>query len=242
MPTYRWAARSTTPSDWRWTAAAIANFVVAGDGTYPDPAYVHADAGDYGPTGTEYTPELSALVNWTIIVPPSAIDAGRVQQICEALIYLLATADAAGAFARTLGTDRAYTTDLTLEAPVGTLSVLAVPAFTHRRRTSNGTWRRDVVVEILVRTHLDADAEVDQATTDAGMYLIEQIDDYLAHPDHQTLTLPDGVLAIYVEPTDMRAEADIRSDAGAMWMREHLTHLRQVTGLVRVAYYLDVSY
>jgi len=200
---YRWKKRSTTPGDWRWTAAAVSQLAI--------------------PTTT------------------TAV-AGRVQQICDALVSLLATADTAGAFARTLGTDRAYTTDLALAVPVGTLSVLAVPAFTHRRRTSNGTWRRDVVVEILVRTHLDADADVDQVTTDAGMHLIEQIDDYLAHPDHQELTLPDGELAIYVEPTDMRAEADIRADAGAMWMREHLTHLRQVTGLVRVAYYLDVSY
>jgi len=200
---YRWEARSTTPGDWRWIAAAIAQLAF---------------------------PTTSTAV------------AGRVQQICDALVSLLATADTAGAFARTLGTDRAYTTSLTLQAPVGTLSVLAVPAFTQRRRTSNGTWRRDVVVEILIRTHLDADADIDQATTDAGMYLIEQIDDYLAHPDHQTLTLPDGELAIYVEPTDMRADADIRADAGAMWMRDHLQNLRQVTGLVRVAYYLDVAY
>lgn len=203
MTTYRWAARSTTPGDWRWTAAAVAQLAF---------------------------PTTSSAV------------AGRVQQICDALVSLLATADTAGAFAQTLGTARAYTTNLTLEAPVGTLDVLAVPAFTQRRRTSNGTYRRDVVVEILVRTHLDADATIDQATTDAGMYLIEQIDDYLADPDHGTLTLPDGVLAIYVEPTDMRAETDVRADAGAMWLKDHLVNLRQVTGLVRVAYCVDVSY
>lgn len=203
MSYYRWEARSTTPGDWRWKAASVAQLAF---------------------------PTTTAAV------------AGRVQQICDALVSLLAIADTAGAFARTLGTDRAYTTDLTLQAPVGTLNVLAVPAFTQRRRTSNGTYRRDVVVEILIRTHLDADSDIDQATTDAGMYLIEQIDDYLADPDNGTLTLPDGVLAIYVEPTDMRAEADVRADAGAMWMREHLTHLRQVTGLVRVAYHVDVAY
>jgi len=38
--------------------------------TYPDEAYVHADAGDYGPTGTEYTPALSALANWYEIAVP----------------------------------------------------------------------------------------------------------------------------------------------------------------------------
>ena len=167
---------------------------------------------------------------------------GRVQQICEALATALDAADTAGAFASTLGTEWAYTTQLGLEVPVGTLSVLAVPALTTRRRNSNGTWRRDVVVEILVRTHLTADATVDQAITDAGLYLVEQIDDYLADPDNQTLTLSSGEEAYYVEPTDQRAEADIRADAGVFWMRDHLLDLRQVTGLVRVAYYVDLPY
>ena len=34
---------------------------------YPPVAYVHSDAGTYGPTGVEYTPGLSALANWTLI-------------------------------------------------------------------------------------------------------------------------------------------------------------------------------
>lgn len=36
-------------------------------GTYPAAAYVHSDAGAYGPTGVEYTPSLSALANWCLV-------------------------------------------------------------------------------------------------------------------------------------------------------------------------------
>lgn len=172
----------------------------------------------------------------------SGLNKGRVQQICEALVDLLAAADVAGAFAETLAATRAYTAHLDLEAAVDSLNVLIVPAFTTRKRTSNGTWRRDVVVEILVRQHLTSDATVDEATTDAGLYLVEQIDDYLADPDHQELTLPDGVIAEYVEPIDQRAENEIRAEAGVGWIRDHLLDMRQITGLVRVAYCIDVPY
>lgn len=172
----------------------------------------------------------------------SGTNKGRVQQICEALVDLLAAADVAGAFAETLAAARAYTAHLDLETPVDGLSVLVVPAFTTRRRTSNGTWRRDVVVEILVREHLTADASADRASTDAGLYLVEQIDDYLADPDHQQLTLPDGVIAEYVEPTDARAESEIKAEAGVGWIRDHLLDMRQITGLVRLAYCIDVPY
>jgi hypothetical protein len=45
-------------------------------GTYPNAAYVHSDAGTYGPNGTEYTPALSALTNWTL--KSSVVDASYV--------------------------------------------------------------------------------------------------------------------------------------------------------------------
>jgi hypothetical protein len=175
-------------------------------------------------------------------VKRSGANAGRVQQICEALVDVLDAADTAGAFASTLAAERAYTAHLDLETPVDGLSVLVVPAITTRHRTSNGTWRRDVVIEILVRQHLNVDATIDQASTDAGLYLVEQIDDYLADPDHHELILPDGVIAEYVEPGDERAEAEIRADSGVGWIRDHLLDMRQITGLVRVAYHLDVAY
>jgi hypothetical protein len=53
-----------------------------GGGTYPAAAYVHSDAGAYGPTGTEYTPALSAMANWCLIAgiawpPLDEVDGGR---------------------------------------------------------------------------------------------------------------------------------------------------------------------
>jgi hypothetical protein len=99
-----------------------------------------------------------------------------------------------------------------------------------------------VVVEILVRNHLTTDATNDTATTDARVYLLEQIVNYLADPDNHDLTLPDGELASYIEPTDARADNDIRSGMGLLWIREHLQEMRQVTSIVRVAYGIDVSY
>jgi hypothetical protein len=39
-------------------------FSVVESGTYPGLAYIHADAGNYGPNGNDYTPALSALANW----------------------------------------------------------------------------------------------------------------------------------------------------------------------------------
>jgi len=122
------------------------------------------------------------------------------------------------------------------------LDVLVVPAMTTRTRTARGTYRRDVVIEILLRQHLTNDALVAAATTDAKVYLLEQIDDYLADPDNHDLTLPDGTLASYVEPTDNRAASDIRDGMGLLWLREHLESMRQVTSVVRVAYAIDVSY
>lgn len=178
----------------------------------------------------------------TFSVTDSTLASGRVQQISDALVAELAAADLAGAFAETLAATRTYTTDLSLTVPVGTLSVSVVPSHTIRRRTSNGTWRRDVVLEILVRAHLTSDAVADDTTTDARMYLAEQIDDYLANPDHHGLTLPDGVVAWYVEPDDNRADMMVRADAGVIWLRDHLLTLRQITALIRVTYATDTEY
>jgi hypothetical protein len=35
-------------------------------GVYPSAAYVHADAGEYGPNGDDFTPLLSALADWAL--------------------------------------------------------------------------------------------------------------------------------------------------------------------------------
>jgi hypothetical protein len=179
---------------------------------------------------------------YTISVTDTTTASGIVQQVCTALVSALATADLAGAFAETLSAARTYTTDLDLPTPVGTLSALVIPAFTTRIRTSNGTYRRDVVTEILIRSHLTSTATADDTTTDAKLYLAEQIDDYLANPTYEALALAGGLTAYYVEPIDERAEGEVRKDMGVVWMREHLDELRQITAMVRVAYAIDVAY
>ena len=166
---------------------------------------------------------------------------GRVKQICQAVADLLATADVAGVFTESLGAARAYMTAAEVE-DLSSIDVLVVPSHSSRKRTSNGTYRRDVVVEILVRKRFTEDVGDDLTNADATVSLIEEIDDYLADPENHDLTLPDGVLAVYVEPGDKRADSEITNGLGAYWHWEHVTTLRQVTGTVRVAYHTDEDY
>ena len=167
---------------------------------------------------------------------------GRVQQICEALVTLLDAADTAEEFYETLGVTRVYTT-LTGLTNVGDSVVAHVaPLMTKRARNSNGTYGRYVVIDILVRIHLSNDADADRTTMDNRAYLLEQIDNYLAAEANCDLTLPDNAIAEYVEPTDNRADSDIREGLGVLWDADDLLDKRQVTGLVRVAYWVDESY
>ena len=165
----------------------------------------------------------------------------RVQEICQAVVDLLDAADQAEVFTEPLGAVRTYMTVAEIE-DFSTVNVLVAPSHSSRKRTSNGTYRRDVVVEILVRKRFSEDVDDDLTNADATVSLIEEIDDYLAHPDHQDLMLPDGVLAVYVEPGDKRADSEITNGLGAYWHWEHITTLRQVTGTVRVAYHTDEDY
>ena len=165
----------------------------------------------------------------------------RVKDICQAIVNLLAAADKQKELSQPLGATRAYMTMAEVE-DLAALDVLVVPSHASRKRTSNGTYRRDVVVEILVRKRLTEDVDDDLTNADATVSLIEEIDDYLAHPDHQELQMPDGELAVYVEPGDKRADGEITKGLGAYWHWEHVTTLRQVTGVVRVAYHTDEAY
>ncbi len=170
------------------------------------------------------------------------VKAGRVQQICEALVLLLDTADKANAFLETINAKRVYTT-LTGLADVGdSVVTLVAPQMTKRVRNSNGTYARYVVVDILVRVHLTNDVTLDKATMDNRAWLLERIDNYLAAEENADLTLPNSVLAEYVEPTDERADLDIRDGLGVLWDSHDLDEKRQVTGLVRVAYWVDEDY
>ena len=168
--------------------------------------------------------------------------AGRVQQVCEALVLLLDVADAADEFYETIGAQRAYTTLIGLADVGDSIVCLVAPQMTKRARNSNKTYGRYVVVDILVRVHLTNVAADDILTMDNRAYLLERIDDYLAAEANSDLTLPNSVIAEYVEPTDERADSDIRDGLGILWDSSDLLEKRQVTGLVRVAYWIDEGY
>jgi len=167
----------------------------------------------------------------------------RVQQVCEALITALDAADHEGvSYVDIIGATRTYSTLADITDIGDSVVAVVAPQFTKRVRTSNGTYARYVVVDILVRIHLTNDASEDMATMDQRVYLLEEIDNHLADPDFHDLALPDGAIAEYVEPTDSRADADIRDGLGVMWDSDMLDTDRQVTGLVRVAYRVDEDY
>ena len=231
-------------------SGTMANFTSTGDitsdayrGDGDAGTFVVPDEGDvrdgttYGADGTEYEGTLS-VPDYTSVTE----DAGRAQQICEALVALLDAADVAEAFYETIGATRVYTTLSDLSDVGDSVVAVVAPQMTKRARNSTGTYGRYVVVDILVRIHLTNDASADRTTMDNRAYLLEQIDDYLAAEANSDLTLPDSAIAEYIEPTDNRADADIREGLGVLWDAEDLLEKRQVTGLVRVAYWVDESY
>jgi len=231
-------------------SGTMANFTPVGDitsdayrgdgdaGTFTVPSVGDVrDGTTYGAGGTEY--------EGTLFVPDFTsvtASAGRVQQICEALIVLLDAADVAEAFYETIGATRVYTTLSDLSEVGGSVVAVVAPQMTKRARNTNGTYGRYVVIDILVRIHLTNDATADRTTMDNRAYLLEQIDNYLAAETNCDLTLPSDVKAGYVEPTDKWADSDITNGLGVLWDSEDLLDKRQVTGLVRVAYWVDESY
>ena len=207
-------------------------------GTFVVPAESDVRYGTgYGDAGTEYTGTL-AVPDYSSVTA----GAGRVQQICEALVALLAAADLAEAFYETIGATRVYTTLSDLSEVGDSVVAVVAPQMTKRVRNANKSYGRYVVIDILVCIHLTSDASVDRTTMDNRAYLLEQIDNYLAAEANCDLTLPGPTIAEYVEPTDQRADADIREGLGVLWDRDDLLDKRQVTGLVRVAYWVDESY
>ena len=168
--------------------------------------------------------------------------ASRVQQICEALVLLLDVADAANEFLETIGAKRVYATLTGLHEVGDSVVTLVAPQMMKRARNSNGTYGRYVVIDILVRVHLTSDVRDDLPTMDNRVYLAELIDNYLAAEANSDLTLPNSVIAEYVEPTDNRADPDIRDGLGVLWDSEDLREKRQQTVLVRVAYWVDEEY
>ena len=170
------------------------------------------------------------------------VQAGRVQQICEALVLLLDVADAADEFLEPINAKRVYTTLTGLQEVGEDVVTMVAPMMTKRVRNSNGTYARFVVVDILVRVHLTSDVTQDLATMDNRVYLAELIDNYLAAEANADLTLTGGVTAEYIEPTDKTVDSDIKEGLGVLWDSGDLVEKRQQTVLVRVAYWVDEDY
>jgi hypothetical protein len=214
------------------------NYVGGEAGTFvvPGEADVRVSTG-YGAAGTEFTGTL-AVPDYSSVTE----SAGRVQQICEALVALLDAADLAEAFYEVIGATRVYTTLSDLSDVGSSVVAVVAPQMTKRARNSNGTYGRYVVIDILVRIHLTNDITADRTTMDNRAYLLEQIDTYLAAAANSDLTLADNAIAEYVEPTDKRADSDITDGLGVLWDASDLDDKRQVTGLVRAAYWVDEDY
>lgn len=218
--------------------AGVAVGVSPAVGTFAVPSESDVrDGTGYGAAGTEFEGTLS-VPDYSSVTS----SAGRAQQICEALVALLAAADGAEAFYETIGATRVYTTLSNLTDVGDSVVAVLAPQMTKRARNSNGTYGRYVVVDILVRIHLTNDATADRTTMDNRAFLLEQIDNYLAAEANSDLTLADDDTAEYIEPTDERADSDIRGSLGVLWDSDDLLEKRQVTGLVRVAYWVDEDY
>jgi len=166
---------------------------------------------------------------------------GRVQQICEALVTLLDAADDAEVFSETLNATRLPSQARELSDVGESIDVVVASQITRRDRISNGSYGRYVVVDILIRAHLTNDADADLATMDSRDELLEQVDNYLAAEENSDLTIVDTI-AEYVEPTDSRAPSEVRDGLGLLWVSDDMTDMRQRTGIVRVAYWVDESY
>jgi len=166
----------------------------------------------------------------------------RAEQICDALVALFDEADIAEEFDVTLGAERSYVRLSDLSGVGESVVVVVAPQMTVRERTSNGTYARYVVVDILVLAHLTSDASADRTTMDGRAELLEDIDNYLANAANADLTLSGGDIAQYVEPTDSRADPEIRKGLGILYDVGDLTEKRQVTGLVRAAYVVNETY
>jgi hypothetical protein len=172
--------------------------------------------------------------------------ASKMQQVADAVVLLIEAGEAAGTFAQSIVTERIYETDLALE-DTDIISVLVMPALSNRTRKSQGTWNRDVALDIIVRKRFpqsafNSDGKVEKESVDPYVDLLEQIDDWLAKPANHVLTSYTD--AVYIEDDSKEADSMITRDLGIRfaYLPEHLTTMHQYTGVLRVAYHVEVEY
>lgn len=171
--------------------------------------------------------------------------ASKIQSVADALVSQIETGEAAGTFSKSIVTERAYDTTKELE-DTSTISVLVVPVEADRTRKSEGTYYYDVVLDVLVRKRFASDeftdGKIEREAVDEYVELLEQIDDYLSLPvNHSLTTYAD---AVYVEDDTAESDRNITRGLGIRfpWVPEDLIIKQQYTGVLRVAYHVEVAY
>jgi hypothetical protein len=170
--------------------------------------------------------------------------ASVIEQLSNAVVLLLEQGEAAGAFSKAIATERQYDTELALE-DTDVVSVIVLPTISKRWRESNGTYRRGVRLEVIVRkrfpqSEFNEAGGVERASVDEYVDLLEQVENYLAHPDNQ---VPFALTnAEFIEPGDKDTDKELTRNLGVHWLTEHLQTMHQFTGVVRVAYEVTEAY
>lgn len=172
--------------------------------------------------------------------------ASKMQLVSDAVVALLEAGEAAGSFSKAISTERQYDSELQLE-DTDVISVMVVPVASNRTRKSEGTYNRDILLDVMVRKRFSQSdyndtGGIERELLDEYVELLEQIDDYLAKPaNHVPTTYTD---ATYIEDDTRESDTEITRQLGIRfpWIPAHLTEWHQYTGIVRVAYSVDVSY
>ena len=172
--------------------------------------------------------------------------ASVIEKLSDAVVLLLEKGEAAGAFSQAIVTEREYDPDHALEDDI--ISVITVPDFATRKRESNGTYIRYVRLDVTIRKRFSqsdykqppAEEGIEKTAIDPYIELLEQIDNYMAHPDNQ---VPFAMTeAEYIEPGDKDVDREVTRKLGIHWLTEDLRTMHQFTGIVRVAYEVTEAY
>lgn len=188
---YRFKARSTTPGDWNFVAGSLGflpavssvldgtdrgdgllgTLDVSGGGTFPDPAYVHLDAGDYGPTGTEYTPELSLFSGWTEFQTPAAATDCWPIQVAAAVATEINRASTGGELSKTFTAVFSFGSEITRleDVNANSLTVDVLPSmqqdWNHR---AGSVYRHDVRIKVGIRRRIATSDRTETGAVDAA--------------------------------------------------------------------------
>lgn len=202
---------------------------------YPDPEFVHADAGPYGPTGAEFTPGLSALAGWALkyVSPWPAASAEPVLEICDAVTAAINDATLPEVVTAAVSF---LEVDTPLEDLEGeTLVEVAFPDPPRPQWIDRGHTRYDVPIQVGIRYKFDAD---DQA---AGSPKIDP------EAIRAKLNLQAAIRRVLIgireiPTTSFGAAVELTPPVVASeYNRKHLRELRQFTGVVKYQFSITVA-